>query len=334
MTAAMSSRQPVRMGIVGIGMYAATYYLPEYSRRKDVLIHAIANRSEAKAYRAARSFDVAHVFTGSDGWKRLVELRDLDAVTICTPNHLHAEIAIAAAQLGKHTLVEKPMATSIEDAEAMIAAARQNAVQLMVSFPYRLLEPVLGARDAVLRGALGRLHGVSSTFGHAGPQQWSPTGRWFFDSARAGGGALLDLGSHQVDLVRWVTAQEFCEVFATCRRLQQSQTVEDNAAMILTMQDGALVSLVSSWTMCPSRGPSLRLFGSGGLVEVRLEDAGPGAKADAASRLVDNVIASIRGDAPCVVGPEDGLRSLEVIEAAYASAAAGKSVRVRSARRP
>ena len=142
-------------------------------------------------------------------WQALVERDDIDLVDVCTPGHTHAEIAIAALEAGKHVLCEKPLANTVEEAEAMNRAAEKAAivgVRTMVGFTYRRVPAIALARRLVAEGRLGTIHHVRAQY----LQDWivdpeAPLS-WRLDKAQAGSGALGDIGAHIIDLAQHITA--------------------------------------------------------------------------------------------------------------------------------
>lgn len=152
------------------------------------------------------------------GWPELIERDDVDLVDICTPGHTHAEIAIAALDAGKHVLCEKPLANTLAEAEAMVAAAERAAargVRSMVGFTYRRVPAVQLARQLVADGRLGELRHVRVQY----LQDWLTDPQapltWRLDKQLAGSGALGDIGSHAVDLAQFITAERVTGVAAT-----------------------------------------------------------------------------------------------------------------------
>jgi predicted dehydrogenase len=141
-------------------------------------------------------------------WQALIARDDIDLVDVCTPGDTHAEIAIAALESGKHVLCEKPLANSVEEAEAMTAAAEKasaNGVRSMVGFTYRRVPAIALARQLISEGRLGTLHHVRAQY----LQDWivdpeAPLS-WRLDKAKAGSGALGDIGAHIVDLAQFIT---------------------------------------------------------------------------------------------------------------------------------
>src|SRR3954453_19002746 len=143
-------------------------------------------------------------------WRTLVGREDVDLVDVCTPGDTHAEIAVAALEAGKHVLCEKPLANSVEEAEAMGRAAesaRSRGVRSMVGFTYRRVPAIAYARQLVAEGRLGRILHVRGAY----LQDWlvdpeSPL-TWRLQKERAGSGALGDIGAHIVDLAQFVTGE-------------------------------------------------------------------------------------------------------------------------------
>ena len=173
---------------------------------------AVAGRDQAKLAEAADRLGWESTETS---WKALVARDDIDLVDVCTPGDTHAEIAIAALEAGKHVLCEKPLANTVEEAEAMVAAAEKASaagVRSMVGFTYRRVPAIGLARRLVAEGRLGRIHHVRAQY----LQDWivdpeAPMS-WRLDKARAGSGALGDIGAHIVDLTQFITGDTIATV--------------------------------------------------------------------------------------------------------------------------
>ena len=173
---------------------------------------AVAGRDQAKVAEAADRLGWESTETS---WKALVARDDIDLVDVCTPGDTHAEIAIAALEAGKHVLCEKPLANTVEEAEAMVAAAEKASaagVRSMVGFTYRRVPAIGLARRLVAEGRLGRIHHVRAQY----LQDWivdpeAPMS-WRLDKAKAGSGALGDIGAHIVDLTQFITGDTIATV--------------------------------------------------------------------------------------------------------------------------
>lgn len=269
---------------------------------------------------------------------------EVSAVVVCSPTSQHRAHVEAAARAGLAVLCEKPVATTTEDAVAMIEATRAAGVELQVAFVSRFVPAVQSVKAAVDRGALGEVLGLRA--GNRGRPPLPPGyPDWITDPSHSGGGALIDHSVHLTDLVRHLTGQEVRAVAAETGSLLWSSGVEDCALLSVRLGDGAVGSLDPSWSV-PSDNPwdydfVLRLVGSAGaadlndvaesvhLVSTR-EGAGRGLRLvgfaeDPDQAMIEAFVASVaagRRQEPCASGL-DGLRALEVALAGYASAADG-----------
>lgn len=322
----------VRIGVIGCGAVARRLHLPAF-RAAGAEIVAFSSRSSASAQAAADEWGSGKIF---GDWREMLMLQDIDAVDICTPNALHAEMTIAAARAGKHVLVEKPIATTVDEADEMISAARDSETILMTAHNVRFAAAFVAMRDEVASGSVGDVVGVRAAFGHSGPQDWAPAATWFFDPAQSGGGALLDLGIHVADLLRAVLTDEVTEVSAMLR--PGASAVEEAAQVIMRFASGAIGSMHVSWNAHPAPDHQLTIFGSKGtlhfdsatplvlrLVSGELRElAMPGHVNDPCTAFVHSVESN---SVPPVSG-EDGRAALAIIVAAYESAAERRTVTV------
>ncbi|MEW1954299.1 Gfo/Idh/MocA family oxidoreductase [Terrabacter sp. NPDC080008] len=188
---------------------------------------AVAGRDATAARRTADRFGWGDVETD---WRRLLERDDIDVIDICTPGDTHAEIALAALEAGKHVLCEKPLANSVEEAEAMAAsaeAARARGVRSMVGFTYRRVPAVAYARQLVAEGRIGQVRHVRGAY----LQDWLTDPEapltWRLQKERAGSGALGDIGAHIVDLAQHVTGQTLTGVSALTETFVRERPVSD-----------------------------------------------------------------------------------------------------------
>lgn len=285
-----------------------------------------------------------------DDPEALVAAPAVEAVLVCSANADHRGHVELAAAHRRHVLCEKPIATTVADARAMVAACDAAGVQLHVAFVSRFLPLVARARGAVRDGRLGDLIGLVGA--NRGRPPLPPSyPRWITDPARAGGGALIDHSVHVTDAMRHVSGLEVTEVSAEAGSLLWDCGVEDVAVLSLRFDNGAVGSVDPSWSV-PAAHPwdydfSLRLLGTAGSLEitdtaealhvVSARDGGPRGlryasfAEDADQAMLEAFLGSVRSGAvqePCATG-EDGLRALEVALAGYRSSAAGAVVEVR-----
>ena len=294
------------------------------------MVTAFASRSLASARAAATEAGDAAVCAD---WRVLLARDDVDAVTICTPNALHAEQALAAIKAGKHVLVEKPFTVTVREADAVIDAAREHGAVVMTAQSVRFAPAVVAMRDALRSGVIGAPTSVEGVFCHAGPGAWSPDATWFTELAQAGGGALLDLGVHLVDTLRWMLADEFEQVNAVLA----GESVEQDAFVTFRTLGGVTGSLHAGWLSTP--GPRIGLVCTGTTGSLVLDDRGPVLHRSGAEPQPVAVIGS--SDSPQAafvravrVGrsespdAQDGRAAVAVVQACYRAANEARTVQL------
>lgn len=250
----------VRLGILGSGFVAMTHAEAlRYDDRAELV--AIAGGSRAESL--ARDYGVQSLASVDE----LLHHAEIDALIICTPHHLHAEAAIAAAQHGKHVLVEKPMATSVADCRAMIAAARARDVRLMVAHFQRYRKTNAAVKRALDEGRAGRIHLINEVLIENPDQsQWKnqPESKGF----------LLGYGVHAIDQMRWWLNSEVASVTAHCGHYL-GRAVEDGALLLLQFENGT-----SAVFECTNALPFSSASGSPGAAEFRAQLLGEKAVLD------------------------------------------------------
>lgn len=332
--------EPVKIGLVGCGLIARREHLPAYAASPDAIVTAVASGHRENAEAVAKEFDAGHVH---HDWESLVVDPEVEAVDICTPNALHAPIAIAAARAGKHVLVEKPMAVSVADADAMIAAADEAHVTLMVAHNLRFLNIFEAVKQVLDDGVIGSPLAARGCFGHGGPDETWAGGigpEWFFDPDQAGGGALIDMGVHIIDTLRWLLGRRVEAVVAMTTRARKPTAFDDNAFALLRFEGPLIASVQTSWTARPFPDYELVIHGERGfvavgksertLVQVMVQgDEGPvevAVEIPAESRYRNPYVhfaRVVRGLEPPIVDGREGRDTLAVALAAYQSAASG-----------
>jgi len=241
-----------QIGVIGAGSIARKRHLPELLDNPHVRIAAVC---DAVLERAEEMTEIYGGKAFSD-YRDLLALKGLDAVIVCATNTTHAEMTIAALQAGKHVLCEKPMATTLPAARAMIEAAEQSGKFLMIAHNQRLAPACVKAREILRSGKLGKVLTFQTVFGHPGSEYWAiDAGRtWFFDRQVAGLGVMSDLGIHKIDLVHWLLDDDFCEAAAMAGTLNKVNAagdlidVEDNALCLLRTKRGVMGTVTVSWT--------------------------------------------------------------------------------------
>ncbi|MGE5126907.1 MAG: Gfo/Idh/MocA family protein [Betaproteobacteria bacterium] len=327
----------LRAGFVGCGNISDTH--ARAAREAGLEIVAFVGRERARAEALAaryggRAFDDYGSFLDAP----------LDLVVVGSPSGLHAEHGIAAARSGRHVLVEKPIEVTVERGRALVEAAERSAVRLGVLFQDRLKPDLLRARELVAGGGLGRVLLASARVKWHRPAEYYASSRWRGTLALDGGAALVNQGIHTLDLLLWMLGPVARVRAATARRLHAIEG-EDVAFALLEFCSGALASFEATTVAWPGYPRQVELSGTEGTLVIegdRIAAAdlkaprpelvsGPGERqAGAATALVSDAAPHRRmfedfaraietGGPPACDGAE-GLRSLALVEAAYAAA--------------
>jgi len=336
---------PLRAGVIGAGAIAAYRHLPEYAANAAVDLVAVSDPYLERAHAEAARFGN---LTAYADYHDMLAREQLDLVSVCTPNHLHAPTTIDALAAGAHVLVEKPMATSLEDADAMIRAARQAGRILMVDQNERFMPVHAAARAVIESGVLGRVLTFRAFYGHNGPEHWTPTASWFFTQAQSLSGALGDLGVHKADILRFLLRSEVAEVAAFTGTLHKAAEVNDNAVLLLRFRNGVFGSLAASWTYAYEQESGTVFYCEGGTIRIGVERGRPLVVATAGppkaetvydvppleqeqwhpihgSTVIDAFVEGVAKGYPIVPG-EEGRAALAVVMAGMQAAATGRVV--------
>jgi predicted dehydrogenase len=338
--------QPVGFGVIGTGIVGGAWHAHVYANQPHSKLVAVCDLNEARATEIAQKYGVSAVYSD---YRQLLENPAVQAVSIATPDFAHREIAVAAAEAGKHILVEKPLATTVADAEAIVKAAHKAGVKLMVDFHNRVSPPFIQAKQAVAGGELGKPTYIYARLSNTTfvATQMLP---WASKSS-----ALWFLASHTTDMAHWLLEDEPKRVYAVSRSgILQELGVDapDLHVAILEFKQGAVVTLENAWFL-PETEPMVfnfkfEVLGSKGSLYVNTSDHrtvqqyGPqkatlpdvfglvnpdpprpnGFVLEAIARFVDAVVY----DRPVLATGEDGLLVTRVLTAIAESAQSGKPV--------
>ena len=263
----------LKVGIIGCGKIAQVRHLPEYAQNPGAEIVGLYDINQERAGELAAQYN-AKVYAS---YEDMLNDPAIDAVSVCSANVSHAQITVAALEAGKHVLCEKPMATTPEDCERMVRAARKSGRLLMIDQNQRLAGAHLKARELIRAGAIGRPVTFRTAFRHGGPETWSvDPGRntWFFDKKRAAMGAMADLGVHKTDLIQYLLDQVVVETTARLCTLDKKFadgspiTVDDNAVCIYRMSGGTVGTMTASWTNYGPEDNSTVIDGTEGVLRI------------------------------------------------------------------
>lgn len=318
----------IRLAMLGTGLMARTHLEAVAALGDRAVWTAVADVNVETRRAAAAAFGIPQEFDDA-----VVAAReaDADAVVVCIPNHLHAPATLAALASGKHVLVEKPMALTLADAAAMVAAAESAGKALMCGLSLRFHAAIRQVKAMVAAGAVGTPRRVVHRRMSRGMGR--EEGSWF-GSQDASGGILPGIGSHSIDAILWWLEDEAARVTAEVRSLNPRMAIEDEAAVAITTRQGALVSIDFSfnyavghdWALAGDEGV-LFLQGNtltlnGQAVPIPEHVPLPGEPT-----LHAEFLAAIReGRPPAQASGRETLRSIAAIEAAQRSARAGTVV--------
>ena len=333
-----------RIGIAVLGtasMPHAWAYVRALTECEDVRVVGVHDDDPEHTRWIRQDFGVPFVADAT----ALVSASGVDAVVVCSANADHRRYVELAAVHGRHVLCDKPIATTLDDARAMVDACEASGVQLHLAFVARFVPVVARARQAIRDGRLGEPLGLVG--GNRGRPPLAPQyPPWITDPVEAGGGALIDHSVHVTDAMRHVTGLEVVEVSAEAGALLWDCGVDDVAILLLRFENGAVGSVDPSWSV-PADNPFdydffLRVVGSKGSLDltdtaetlqvVSARDGGPRGlrqvsfAEDADRAMIERFVASVREGSvlePCATG-DDGLRALEIALAGYRSTAQGQ----------
>ncbi len=265
--------EKIRVGILGGGAITQRRHAPEYTKNSNAEIAGFYDADEKRCEEIARKW-------GGEAYKSAEEMINdpqIDAISVCSPNSTHAGMSIMALEAGKHVLCEKPMALSLEETRAMLAAEEKSGKILMPGHNQRLIPTHRKARELIHNGAIGKPLFYECSFKHAGPESWSMSKEgslWFFDKARAQFGVLGDLGSHKLDLIRFLTGKEIDTVFASMTTLDKRYAngelidLEDNVVCQFKLEDGTPGIMHFSWTNYGQEDNSTVVYGDNGAMKI------------------------------------------------------------------
>jgi predicted dehydrogenase len=315
--------QPVKLGLIGAGRIASTYAdVLATSTVAEVVgvVDPVADAAETVASRLGCPTFPTH--------EALAEAVPVDAVVICTPPATHVPIATSFLERGTAVLCEKPFAIDVASARRLQQVADANGVLVTMAAKFRYVDDVIRAKHILESGILGDL----IVFENAFTSRVDMTGRWNADPTQAGGGVLIDNGTHSVDIVRYFLGP-IAEVMAVEGKRAQGLPVEDTARVFLRSEDGVIGTIDLSWSLDKSLEHYLWIYGSEGELRVGWKGSqfrqvsnpswvefGSGYdKTSAMGGSVENFCQAVAGREQLLITAEDAIASVAVIEQAYQS---------------
>ncbi len=272
----MSATRTLRVGIVGAGGIAQYYHVPYFQRCKNVRVVAACDVSDAALEQMRSKFGIKKLF---HDYRELLEMGDLDIISICTSNDMHYPVAMAAIEKGLGIYCEKPLALNFAQAKEMYEAAKAKGIKTGVNFSHRRTPAAQLAREIIASGALGQITYVAAVYAAGGTKYAEHPGSWRNIRERAGFGGMGDMGAHIIDMMRWWLDADITAVTAQTRiyvpeRISRETgqpmkvTTEDQGMILASYSNGAMGYFCGSYIFT-GRGYDQRaeIYGSqGGLM--------------------------------------------------------------------
>ena len=349
--------EKLKIGVIGNGGISGVH-LRAYSLNPNVEIYALCDINEKAMKRRAEEYNVTRLYTDVN---EMVKLPELDAVSVCTWNSAHAECAIAALNAGKHVLCEKPMALNAEQAVRMKEAADRNGKLLMIGFVRRFGNDAAIVRDFIDNDFFGDLYYAKTTY----LRRKGCPGGWFGDKSRSGGGPLIDLGVHVIDLCRYLMGgcKPVSVYGATFHKLGDKRhikakadyvsdgrsngdifDVEDMATAMVRFDNGSVLQVEASFTLNLEKDKgTIELFGTkagakldpelkiytdinGYLANVELTAPTALSFEGLFENEINHFVDCVMNGTPCRAPAEDGITLMRILDGIYESARTGHEV--------
>ena len=347
----------IKIAMIGAGNIANTH-LDSYAKVEGAEIYAVCDIDEARLNKTADKYNISRRYTDVD--TMLAELPELDAADVCVWNCNHASCAIKALNAGLHVLCEKPMAYSANEAEEMQAAAEKNGKLLMIGFVLRFSDDARIAMDFIEKGYLGDIYYAKAQYvrRHGNP------GGWFSDKSRSGGGPIIDLGVHVIDLTRYLMGKpKPVSVYAAASNRLGNRPhlhnsvgwkpenatdddicdVEDFATALIRYDNGAVTFLETSYDINGEDIARRQLFGTKGGMDLTdgvkiygeyndyIADINVSTKhlknsQDLFVAEMAHFVDCVANGTPCRASAEDGIVVMKILDAIYESARTGHEV--------
>ncbi|RKY03761.1 gfo/Idh/MocA family oxidoreductase [Candidatus Poribacteria bacterium] len=342
----------VRVGLVGSG-FVAEIHVEAFKRVAAAEVIAVASPTEEHVKSFAQRHNIPHWFTD---YRKMLEMDELDMIVIGAPNYVHAQIAIDAANAGKHVVCEKPLCMNLKEADAMIEACRKAGVKLMYAEELCFAPKYVRLKQLMDEGAFGKVYHIKQSEKHDGPH--SP---WFWDVELSGGGVTMDMGCHAIQFFRWMLGgnPKPLSVYAEMDTYVHKDKTrgDDNSLVIINFEtDWGVVTCLAeeSWAKKGGMDDKAEVYGSDGVAYADLlrgisivtySEKGYSYAVEKASRTVgwsftiyeeawnygfpqemEHFVDCVLNDKEPLVTGEDGRAVLEIIFAAYQSAGTGQKV--------
>jgi predicted dehydrogenase len=324
--------QKVKIGIIGLGSIAQLVHLPNLLKLENAELTAVAEVKKNRLNTIADKFNVAERYSD---YNEMLEKSDIEAVIIATPTNTHKDIAIDCINAGKDVLVEKPLARTFAEAKAVVEAARKSKRKLMVGMNLRYRPDTMLLRSIVSSGEIGEPFYAKCGW----VRRQSSEEKWFTKKEEAGGGVIIDLGIHLLDLALWLMNYPDVNSVSCKNYYHNTKSVEDTAISFLKFKNDSLINMEVSWSLPTDKDHFfLSVFGTKGSftlnplhvykrINNEILDLTP-AQVDNATTLfkksylneLKSFVGAVKGLNPVLSPGDEALERMKIIEAMYQSA--------------
>lgn len=346
----------LHVGIIGCGRITELRHAPEYAANPRARILGFTDN------KLPRAQEMADLFGGQAyaSMEAMLDDKKIDAVSVCVANPFHAEVTIQALRAGKHVLLEKPMAVTLEECQAIVDEAKKTDRIVMLGHNQRFAKAHVEARRMIREGLIGKPVAFRTTFGHSGPEIWTMNpDSWFIHRDRAGLGVIGDLGIHKTDLIHFLLDDPIVEVSAQVGTLDKRYPdglpidLEDNATCLYRTRGGVMGTQFVSWTFYAAEDNSTRIYGTQGTLKLyddpkyslifipkggepqyleldeltsnEDQNAGKAANTGVIDAFVESAITGVHP----VIDAQEAIKAMRVIFAAVESAKTGRTIQVK-----
>jgi predicted dehydrogenase len=325
----------IRIGIVGAGFWARMIHIPTFQSIPGYEVVGLTSGSVENAKEAARQFGIKKVYAD---YHELIRDAEIDVVDVCAPNFLHAEVTLESLAHDKDVICIKPLATSLAEAQRMVHEAQRCGRQIYYAENVPFIPALTRLRTMIDDGLYGQIFRVKACEGigqlHAD---------WFKDPSRSGGGCIIDMAVHGLSFLQWMAGHSKpVRVVAEAGTFVHPQEVEDTSVILVRFENGIIGQTEDSWSLVGGFDSRFEIFGTKGHAMVDLLYAHPirsalgqikegGSSAlhfhpvddhfvkDGHVAMMQHFLACLQGGGPCRSTGEDGLRIMELVDAAYRS---------------
>ncbi|MBB6669458.1 Gfo/Idh/MocA family protein [Cohnella nanjingensis] len=247
----------IGIGVVGAGFWSRMTHLPAFRTIEGFELMAVASANPSNARQAAEQY---HVPAAHDDYRTLIRDPNVQVVDICTPNHLHAEIALAAFAEGKDVICIKPLATNVKDAYRMVNEAEKRGRKLFYAENVPFIPALVRLKELADGGLYGSLFRYKACEGIG-----SLHASWFSDPERAGGGAIIDMAVHGLSFLQWMASgKKAVRIHAEAGTFVHDQQAEDTSVIVIRFDDGSIGQTEDSWSLAGGYDSRFEIFGTRG----------------------------------------------------------------------